>query len=57
MPFKSVAHREKFRELVKQGKITQAEFDKWQAETGEAKLPERVPKTAEERLKWSKRPY
>ncbi len=46
MPFKSEAQRAKFAELVKQGKISQKEFDKWQSETGKKKLPERVkPKT------------
>lgn len=42
MPFKSQAQRRKFGELVKQGKISQAEFDKWNSETGHKKLPERV---------------
>lgn len=42
MPFKSEAQRRKFGEMVKQGKITQGEFDKWNSETPKAKLPERV---------------
>lgn len=42
MPFKSQAQRAKFGELVKQGKVSQAEFDKWSRETDHAKLPERV---------------
>lgn len=43
MPFKSEAQRRKFRELVKQGKISQKEFDRWERETPKnAKLPERV---------------
>jgi hypothetical protein len=41
MPFRSEAQRRKFGELVKQGKIKQSEFDKWNSETP-AKLPERV---------------
>jgi hypothetical protein len=44
MPFVSEAQRRKFAELVKQGKISQKEFDKWNHETGKAKLPERVGK-------------
>ena len=42
MPFKSQAQRRKFGELVKQGKISQGEFDKWNKETGGRKLPERI---------------
>lgn len=42
MPFKSEAQRRKFGELVKQGKISQDEFDRWNSETGKKKLPERV---------------
>lgn len=42
MPFKSEAQRRKFGELVKQGKMKQSEFDKWNKETGAARLPERV---------------
>lgn len=41
MPFKSEAQRRKFGELVRQGKMTQVEFDRWQSETT-GKLPERV---------------
>lgn len=44
MPFKSQAQRRKFGELVKQGKISKAEFAKWNSETGKRKLPERVKK-------------
>ena len=44
MPFKSEAQRRKFGELVKQGKISKAEFKKWNDETGSKKLPERLKK-------------
>lgn len=44
MPFKSEAQRRKFAELVREKKISQAEFDKWNAETGKKKLPERAVK-------------
>jgi len=42
VPFKSEAQRRKFGELVREGKISQKEFDKWNKETGKRKLPERV---------------
>lgn len=42
MPFKSEAQRRKFGELVKQGRISKEEFDKWNSETPKRKLPERV---------------
>jgi hypothetical protein len=39
MPFESQAQRAKFYILKKQGKMTQAEIDKWDAET-----PKNIPK-------------
>ena len=43
MPFKSKAQVAKFGEMVKQGKMTQEEFDKWKKETPNMhKLPERI---------------
>lgn len=42
MPFKSKAQRAKFAEMVKDGKMTQAEFDKWNADTPTGHLPERL---------------
>ena len=39
MPFVSEKQRAKFAQLVKEGKMSQETFDKWQAETGETKLP------------------
>lgn len=42
MPFKSEAQRAKFAELVKQGKMSQETFAKWQAETPAGPLPERL---------------
>ncbi len=45
MPFKSKAQLRKFAELVKQGKMSKREFDKWVKETPNIKsLPERVKK-------------
>ena len=41
-PFKSEAQRAKFMELLSQGKITKAEFDRLVRETGSQKLPERL---------------
>ncbi len=43
MPFKSEKQRAKFAQLVKEGKMSQATFDKWQEETGKKKLPEKAP--------------
>lgn len=42
--FKSQAQRAKFAQLVKEGKMEQATFDKWMAETPKGKkLPKRLP--------------
>lgn len=46
MPFKSTLQIAKFRELVKQGKISQAEFDKWMRET---KNPKKLPLRAKKK--------
>lgn len=50
MPFQSKSQLRKFGEMVKQGTMTQAEFDRWLKETPNVhSLPERVtpqhPKT------------
>ena len=43
MPFRSKAQVRKFGELVKQGKMTEAEFQRWLHETPNIKrLPERL---------------
>ncbi len=43
MPFKSQAQVRKFGELVKQGKMTKQEFQKWLKETPNIKkLPQKV---------------
>lgn len=42
MSFKSQAQRAKFAQLVKEGKMTQETFDKWQSETDDKKLPKKV---------------
>lgn len=45
MAFKSHAQREKYKELVKSGKMKQETYDAHDRETEHAKLPERlVPK-------------
>jgi hypothetical protein len=46
MPFKSQAQRRKFAELLVKGEITPETFEEWNRETGSAKLPERVRKSA-----------
>jgi hypothetical protein len=42
MPMKSKAQRRKFAELLVQGKISPETYEKWNRETGSAKLPERL---------------
>ena len=42
MPMKSKAQRRKFAELLVTGKITPETYEKWNRETGSARLPERV---------------
>ena len=51
MPFKSRAQRRKFAELLVKGEITPETFEEWNRETGSAKLPERVRKSANPRKK------
>lgn len=45
MPFKSEAQRRKFGQLVKDGKMSQETFDKWNSETPKTKLPEKISTT------------
>ena len=42
MPMKSKAQRRKFAELLVTGKITPEAYERWNRETGSAKLPERL---------------
>lgn len=50
MPFKSKAQRRKFAALLMSGEITPEQYERWNQETGGAKLPERVkPKTKRKR--------
>ena len=51
MPFKSRAQRRKFAELLVKGEISPETFEEWNRETGSAKLPEHVRKTAKRRKK------
>lgn len=56
MPFKSKAQRAKFASLVKEGKMSQATFDKWQAETPSHKpLPNKVTKNGSGKIQKVKR--
>ena len=56
MPFKSRAQRRKFAALLLSGDITPEQYERWDRETGRAKLPERVkPKPAKKRSKRKKR--
>ena len=51
MPFKSRAQRRKFAELLVKGEISPETFEEWNRETGSAKLPERIRKSAKRRKK------
>jgi hypothetical protein len=42
MGFKSEAHRNKWKQLVAEGKVTQAAYDVRDKETGDINLPERA---------------
>jgi len=42
IPFKSQAQRAKFAQLVKDGKMSQETFDKWQSETTDKNLPKKA---------------
>ena len=44
MPFKSEAQRRKFKQLLKEGKISQETYDEWEKETGKKKLPDKNAK-------------
>lgn len=44
-PFKSNAQRRKFAELVKQGKMTQGQYNEWEKATP-ANIPERLGPSA-----------
>lgn len=49
--FKSNAQKRKMEELVKAGKITQAEFNRHLIETGTKKLPEHVADLNHKKIK------
>ena len=51
MPFKSRAQRRKFAELLVKEEISPETFEEWNRETGNAKLPEHVRKSAKRRKK------
>ncbi|MBL7716595.1 MAG: hypothetical protein JNL01_14115 [Bdellovibrionales bacterium] len=42
MPFRSDAQVEKFRQLLKDGKISQETFDEWMRATPKGRLPKRI---------------
>lgn len=45
MPIKSEAQRKRLQQLVKDGKMTQAQYDQYEADTPKSKLPEKVAQT------------
>ncbi len=52
MPFKSMAQRRKFAELLVKGEISPETFEKWNRGAGDSQLPERVqPKASAKRKK------
>ena len=46
MPFKSMAQRRKFAELLVKGEISPETYEEWNRDTGRKELPERVNKKA-----------
>ena len=42
MPFKSEAQKAMFKQMVKDGKMSQAVYDKWEAETPNTPLPKKA---------------
>jgi hypothetical protein len=56
VPFKSQAQRRKFAQLLVEGKISNEAFERWNQETGSAKLPQRVAaKTRKKKAKARRR--
>jgi len=55
MPIKSKAQRRKFAELLVTGKITPDVYERWNRETGSAKLPERVRPKPKRRRKTTRK--
>jgi hypothetical protein len=55
MPFKSQAQRRKFAQLLVEGKISPQTFEEWNRETGSARLPEHVKRTAPKKPRTSPR--
>ena len=55
MPFKSLAQRRKFAELLVKGEISPETFEEWNRETGAEKLPERVERKPAAKKKSSKK--
>lgn len=56
MPFKSKAQLAKFASLVKEGKMSQATFDKWKNETKSvSNLPSKIGKRSQSLLRKPRR--
>jgi hypothetical protein len=55
MPMKSKAQRRKFAELLVTGKIAPDVYERWNRETGSAKLPERVRPKSKRRRKTTRK--
>ena len=51
MPFKSMAQRRKFAELLVKGEISPETYEEWNRETGGKVLPERVKKKKKKKAK------
>ena len=49
MPFRSQAQRRLFYAMLRRGEIDRATVERWERETGDRKLPERVRKEAARR--------
>ncbi len=53
MAFKSIAQRDKFKQLVKEGKMTEAQFAEWEKDSP-AQLPDRVGSKPKANHPWAK---
>jgi hypothetical protein len=51
MPFKSEAQKKKFAQMVAEGKMSQATYDKWDSETTDKKLPEKLSSTNKSQIR------
>jgi len=56
MSFKSEAQKTKFAQLVKEGKMSQSTYDKWDNATTDKKLPEKLSSTNKSQVRSVRKP-